>query len=194
MSLRNEKALTKCLGAGLEYILSHQDSIGSWTDWDLPLGNSSMWTTAYVGYNLHCLPDELKLRLAPALLSASRWLLANHFENGGWGYNKTAGPDADSTSCAILLLASVDLRAPEAALQHVARYQAADGGFSTYLFDGKSNSWTSSHPDVSATAVLALLTHPPRDADAVDRGIAYIVKHATPGGVWNSFWWNSFLY
>jgi hypothetical protein len=186
--------LERSIADGVDLILSLQSADGSWTDWDLPPGSSSTWTTAYVGYKLRRLPRHLKAEAAPHILAASDWLLDNAFADGGWGYNAAVGSDADSTSFAILFLASAGRRVPEPAYTHLARYQRPDGGFSTYLPDGRSNSWTVSHPDVTPVALLAVLTQTAPDRRALHRGIDYVLKQQTPEGRWHSFWWDSFLY
>lgn len=186
--------LEQSIAAGLDFILTLQSSSGSWTDWDLPPGSSSVWTTAYVGYKLRRLPQHLKTKAAPRILAASHWLLDNVFADGGWGYNETVRSDADSTSYAILFLAAAGRHAPETAYAHLARYQCLDGGFSTYPSDGESNSWTVSHPDVTPIALLALLTQNVPDRRAIQRGIDYILEQKNPDGLWNSFWWDSLLY
>lgn len=186
--------LEQSIVAGLDFILALQSANGSWTDWNLPPGSSSLWTTAYVGYKLRCLPQHLKAKAASHMLAASHWLLDNEFADGGWGYNGEVGSDADSTSFAILFLASAGRLVPTTAYAHLARYQGSDGGFSTYLSDGHSNSWTISHPDVTPIALLALLTQSAPDRRIVQSGIEYVLEQKNPDGLWNTFWWDSFLY
>ncbi|HEY3340756.1 MAG TPA: hypothetical protein VGK81_02010, partial [Anaerolineae bacterium] len=107
--------LQETLAAGLAYILSMQAVDGSWTEWALPPGSSSAWTTAYVGYKLHSLPPDLMMQAAPRLAPAAGWQCDHAFSGGAWGYNALVGPDADSTSCAILFLASAGRPVPEGA-------------------------------------------------------------------------------
>lgn len=187
-------ALEQSIAASLDFILALQSANGSWTDWALPPGRSSPWTTAYVGYKLRGLPQHLKAKAAPQILAASQWLLDNAFTDGGWGYNRAVGSDADSTSFAMLYLASAGQPVPGAAYTHLARYQGSDGGFSTYLSGGESNSWTVSHPDVTPIALLACLTQPAPDRRILQSGTDYVLKQKTPDGLWDSFWWDSFLY
>lgn len=187
-------ALERSIALGVDLLLSRQSVDGSWTDWDLPPGSSSTWTTAYVGYRLCSLPQHLKASAAPHVLAAANWLLANASANGGWGYNATVGPDADSTSFAILFLASAGRRAPERAYAHLASYQRPDGGFATYLPEDGFGSWTASHPDVTPVALLALLTQGIPDCRALRAGIDYVLRQQTPEALWHSFWWESFLY
>jgi hypothetical protein len=187
-------ALERSIAGGVDFILSLQSGNGSWTDWDLPPGSSSTWTTAYVGYKLGYLPQHLKAKTVSHILAASDWLLDNAFADGGWGYNATVGSDADSTSFAILFLASAGRRVPDSAYVHLARYQCPDGGFATYMPGSGSRSWTVSHPDVTPIALLALLTRTMPDRRTLHRGTDYVLTQQAPDGLWNSFWWDSFLY
>ena len=187
-------ALQDAITAGLNYTLSMQAQDGSWTEWALPPGPSSAWTTAYVGYQLRSLPPELMRQAAPHLMLAAHWQCEHAFTEGGWGYNERVGPDADSTSYAILYLASLGWPVPDSAYAMLAELQRPDGGFATYLPLGEPNSWNVSHPDVTPIALLAMLTQPTPDRALVERGIDYVMQQRTPQGLWHSFWWRSGLY
>lgn len=186
--------LQGAIAAGLNYILSMQAADGSWTEWALPPGPSSAWTTAYVGYQLRSLAPDLMKQAAPHLTLAAHWQCDHAFAEGGWGYNERVGPDADSTSYAILFLASVGWPAPDSAYAMLSELQRPDGGFGTYLPLGEPNAWNASHPDVTPMALLAMLTRPVPDRALVQRGIDYILQQRTPQGLWHSFWWRSGLY
>jgi len=187
-------ALEETIAVGLEYILSMQAEDGSWTEWALPPGSSSTWTTAYVGFKLRHLPLGLENRVSPHIAAAARWLSDNAFADCGWGYNQAAGSDADSTSYAILFLKSAGHQVPGPAYAMLGNLQCGDGGFSTYFPIGEPNSWNVSHPDVTPIAILAMLTHPAPDRNAIQRGIEYVLREKTSLGLWNSFWWGSCLY
>lgn len=187
-------ALKKAIASGLNYILARQAEDGSWTEWALPPGNSSTWTTAYVGFKLRSLPSELASLAASPIQAAARWLGEHAFADWGWGYNEIVDSDADSTSYAILFLASAGQPATDASYTVLQNLQSADGGFATYRPLGEANSWNVSHPDVTPIALLALLSHPAPDRNAIQRGIEYILRQKTSLGVWNSFWWASYLY
>ncbi|HEX6998774.1 MAG TPA: hypothetical protein VF322_11560 [Gammaproteobacteria bacterium] len=173
-------------------MLRRQAAEGFWTDWQLPPGSSSVWTTAYVGRKLAELSGHGDL--GDRLRGAAEWLLARRFIDGGWGYDGAVGSDADSTSQALLMFAACGVPAPADAYEHLLGYQQADGGFATYRPDVMPSSWTVSHPDVTPVAVLALATRLPVAHPAVRRGIAAARARRTREGLWHSFWWDSFLY
>src|SRR5437762_3560107 len=87
------------------------------------------------------------------------------------------------------LLARVSPRASE----RLRAFQCDDGGFATFMPGQSFGTWVRSHPDVSATAVAALLATGPRSDDCGTRGLAYCHRQMTAAGLWNSFWWESCL-
>jgi hypothetical protein len=187
------KAWEEALVAGLDYVLSCQSIEGSWKDWKLPPGESRAWTTAFVGYKLGKLPSRFKSRSISARRAASEWLIRSIFPDGGWGYNEVVESDADSTAYAILFLCSERKSVSEESYRRLTEFQCADGGFSTYIASGSTSSWEVSHPDVTPTALRALLTKYSRDSRLIRNGINYVLESAS-SGLWNSFWWDSFLY
>jgi squalene cyclase len=187
-------ALEDALAAGLGYLFSLQAEDGSWTEWALPPGPSSAWTTAYIGYKLRGMPRRWSATLEPHLVAAARWQLAHACAEGGWGYNERVGPDADSTAHAILFLASRHQPVPDAAYALLAGLQRPDGGFATYPPFGEPDTWSLSHPDVTPIALLAMRTQPAPDHALLARGLDYVLRQKTPQGLWHSFWWRSDLY
>jgi len=184
--------LSASIERGLAYVLSHQATIGFWSDWQLPPGESQMWTTAYVGYRLSGLCSRYGAMLDKPLMSARNWLWGEQFSNGGWGYSHQTGPDADSTSLALLFLGNHNDVAKSQ--RTLCMHQQIDGGFSTYTRDLSFGSWVQSHPDVTATALLALLPTAFSFTDEAAAGVNYLRNHKRQDGLWSSFWWTSCLY
>jgi squalene cyclase len=194
MSFDIRRRLDHVLELSLDYILGRQQSDGSWVDWKLPPGESSVWTTAYVGYRLKNIPAYFRKRTQPPMRAASSWLLGNIFADGGWGYTEQTGSDADSTALAILFLLAEGKTVPGTCYSFLQTLQHPDGGFSTYPQNGVVGSWSVSHGDVTPTVVLALLAKYGRQVEIVERGIEYVINAQTSIGVWESFWWTSPLY
>jgi hypothetical protein len=177
---------------GLGFVLAQQDREGSWTDWALPPGSSSEWTTAHIGFRLSGLGGPFRREVAEPLDRAARWLLAHRFPDGGWGYNPAVESDADSTALAILFLTASGHPRPREAYDHLRRFQRPDGGFSTFLPDGLMESWGRSHPEIAPVALLALQTDPSGvPAEVTARGLDWILRARRGDGAWNAFWWST---
>ncbi|MGO8720699.1 MAG: hypothetical protein ACLQMO_16015 [Acidobacteriaceae bacterium] len=174
--------------------MSRQGPDGRWTDWDLPPGQSSIWTTAFVGCKLTSLPSNFRARTSIATGLASEWLSKKMFPDSGWGYNEEVGSDADSTALAILFLASEGKNVPEASYACLQSFQCADGGFATFRGQPNLGSWAISHADVTPSALLAMITKVGAETAAIDHGLQFVLNRKTSAGIWHSFWWTSFLY
>ena len=185
-----DKAIRDCV----RFLLGHQSESGCWTDWDLPPGRSSPWTTAYVGARLTELPTDAGASAGPALRAGARWLLEHEREGGGWGYDDRVGCDGDSTALAVLFLALVGIPVADATRVRLLGFEQPGGGFSTYGADEGLGSWGGAHPDVSPAAAQALLKLSAAPDPAVERTVQYVLSERTPNGLWNSFWWSSPLY
>ena len=186
--------LERALGSSLEYILGRQQRDGSWIDWDLPPGQSSIWTTAFIGCKLTSLTSILRERASASTGLVSEWLNEKMFSDSGWGYSEEVGSDADSTALAILFLASEGKNIPEASYAFLQSFQCADGGFATFRGQPDLGTWGISHADVTPSAVLAMMTKYGTASATVDRGFQFVLDHKTRAGIWQSFWWTSFLY
>lgn len=185
-----EKAIRDCVA----FLLGHQSESGCWTDWDLPPGRSSAWTTAYVGARLAELPAEAESPVGLALRAGAHWLLEHEREGGGWGYDDRVGCDGDSTAHAVLFLALVGIPVADSTRARLLGFEQPDGGFSTYGADEGLGSWGRAHPDVSPAAAQALLKLSAAPDPAVERTVQYVLTARAPNGLWNSFWWSSPLY
>jgi hypothetical protein len=179
---------------GLRFMLANQTVDGYWTDWQLPPGTSRMWTTAYAGYRLSTVSEPLRNISQCRLSQAAAWLASAELSGGGWGYNEEVGPDADSTALAILFLKFHGMSVAGRSYDRLRGFQRGDGGFSTYTYEQSFGAWVSSHPDVTALAVPALLTLYGRHETFVTRAEGYAIAHITPDGLWDSYWWNTPLY
>lgn len=178
----------------LGFLLARQADDGSWRDWQLPLGQSRMWTTAYAGYRLCSIGAHRFAATRPALDRAARWLLTQEFADGGWGYSHKAGADADSTALVILFLDALGMTPSTRAYARLLAFQCLDGGFATYAPPNGFGAWAMPQADVTAIAVTALLTRIDCSTPPVQRGIKYALRSQSQSGLWNSYWWDSPLY
>lgn len=194
MHSTRKKNLERALCLSVDYILSRQQADGCWIDWELPPGQSSTWTTAYVGSKLTALDNHHRQRVASATTHASQWLMGKMFSDCGWGYNEQVDSDADSTALAILFLSSAGRIVPDSSYACLEGFQCEDGGFATFRGRPNLGSWATSHPDVTPSAVLALTTKYSMTSQAVNRGLQFVLDKRTAAGVWDAFWWTSFLY
>jgi hypothetical protein len=171
--------------AGVDFLRARQSAQGCWTDWDLPPGRSSMWTTAYVGCELADLAPQSR---------AAQWLAEHELTGGGWGYDESVGCDADSSAHAVILLRRSGNPVDDRSRRRLESFQQSDGGFSTYGRDDGLGSWSVSHPDVTPVAGYALLLVCGRGARAVTGAVESVRRHRNGNGLWDSFWWSTPLY
>jgi squalene cyclase len=163
-------------------------------DWNLPPGQSPIWTTAFVGWKLRSLSPAIRNRAARASANAADWLLRHIFADAGWGYNELVDSDADSTALGILFLVSAGKTVSPACYACLENFQRDDGGFATYRGTPELGSWSVSHRDVTPTALLALLTRYSIEHEPVARSLRFVLSSSNAAEVWDSFWWKSCLY
>lgn len=149
-------------------------------------GPSLAWTTACVGSTLaefRVVPVEI----LEALLSLQR-------ECGGWSYNQSSVPDADSTLRVLQFLAKVDFRDQaiiDRAEKFVISHQQADGGIATYrpeevvMMGYPDGGWTASHPCVTALATRVL-----RNEQARAKARHYLANRLRNGDA-RAYWWRT---
>ncbi len=186
--------LEEAVSSGIGFLLDRQSDAGSWTDWDLPPGRSSTWTTAYLGVRLHELPSDMAVSATSALGVAARWLCDQELPDGGWGYSDRTGCDADTTAHAMLFLTQEGQSISAASRRRLLGFQQCDGGFATYGADDGLGSWGIAHPDVTPVAAQAVQGSPRPAGSSVERAVGYVIRQRSADGLWNSFWWSSPLY
>jgi squalene cyclase len=184
--------IAAALARGLGFVLAAQNAQDFWSDWALPPGPSSDWTTAHIGLRLSGLGPPHRAALAEPLGRAARWLVSRQSAGGGWGYNQAVEPDADSTAQALLFLAAVGQPALPKACAFLAHHQQPDGGFATFLPDALAGSWGLPHPEITPVALLALRTYRGGlPEESLARGLAWLLRARRRDGLWNSFWWST---
>ncbi|MFL6858893.1 MAG: prenyltransferase/squalene oxidase repeat-containing protein [Allosphingosinicella sp.] len=161
-----------------------------WRDFRMP-GASDEWVTGFVGWALAGEEDE---RARAAVARAVAALLARQRPDGGWGYNRICGSDADSTAWALRLLKAAGHGGPAAmeAETFLRSHFLPDGGVATYAqraivhyddqpWHGPSQGWRSGHLCVAANAAGALpgLLEP------------FLRARQSDDGSWPAYWWRT---
>lgn len=162
---------------------------GRWVDYELPVGASDQWVTAYVGAALARLGRALDHgRALAAAGAAADWLMGQRTYRAGWGYNGLTGPDADSTAMALSLLAELGREVRDQDRRFLLHLWRVDG---VATFPGPG-AWGRCHWDVTPWAYLAL-TRSDRSRLRRDflRGLR---ENRGPDGLWRAYWWRTPLY
>jgi hypothetical protein len=184
-----ERSVEAAIAGGVDYLLQQQDRDSFWREFDLQPGASESWTTAWVGWCLSgTLPgnDRRRAKMRDACARAAATVCRAR-RDGGWGYNSTTGPDADTTSWVLRFLNASGFRVEPTA--YLAPYVDA-GGFVHTFREPNLGSWTDAHDDVAANAGLALLATPASRslADRVRR------RRLARGFSVDTFWWSTSTY
>ena len=197
-SVKHHTLLDKVEGSirsATAYIVSHQSPHGQWLDFSLPTGPSDAWVTGYTGLSLTTLPKEFRdPGIETAIQRVIPWCWAAMNSDYGWGYNSTTGSDADSTANIISFLSSYHVPIPCACYQKLISFRKDDGGFATFHTENAGDSWGDCHPDVTPVALDAFLTGNMKKDPVFIQGKKYLKKNQEPRGIWQSYWWDSYLY
>lgn len=191
----SKEKLNASISNGLQFLADSQRSNGSWADFHLPVGESDIWVTAYVLYQLSSLQENIPQYsfLNKCKSQALNWLLNTKKKSGGWSYNLSVEEDSDSTSLAILAISTMKHPILEESLNRLFLYFMEDGGASTYL-DGveEGGAWSTSKCDVTPFALLALKEKLPPSIR--QKAINFLIREQRDDGLWSSYWWTSPLY
>jgi hypothetical protein len=187
--LSTEFTRVECaIARGIQYLIAIQEPDGSWWDFELPVGRSDQWVTAYVGYAL-ALAGHRWADAHHAARRAAKWLDEHRTAPAGWGFNARTGSDADSTAFALALFEELGLPVGEVDRQFLLEHWQAGGGFSTYT---TPDAWGLAHPDVTPLAFRVL--GPQQQAERERQLLAYLERCRLDGGGWPSYWWRNESY
>lgn len=155
---------------------------GHWEDYELPVGASDQWVSAFAGYALALVRGRFP-EAANAASETAAWLERHRSYPAGWGYNAATGPDADSTAFALALRRELGLTVEDRDRGFLDACRRG-GGFATYPTEG---AWGDGHPDVTPLAWLAF------DPDARDEKqlLDFLSESRLDSGGWPSYWWKS---
>lgn len=182
--------ILKYISNGVDYLIRLQNRDGSWIDYQLPVGESDQWVTAFTGLGVARAAKVLKSKTAYlAAEHALEFLIDRQEYDAGWGYNSKTGVDADSTAYVIELFKALDKPVPCEDVLCLLDHFCVDGGVSTYR---ENSGWGMSHPDVTATAALALSEY---ELKQFKHSLTtYCRSSYIPDIGWPSYWWRNHLY
>ncbi len=185
-----EDEVCGALADAMGYLQSIQSADGSWQDYQLPVGPSDQWVTAYTALGLAIgsktlgRPDARK-----AARKAAEWLTCNRTYTAGWGYNGATGPDSDSTAIAIALLDALGLPVASADRAFLRDHWRTGEGIATYA---GPDAWGMGHWDVTPWGYLGM-SHQDQDTLREDF-LAALSQHRLAHGFWRSYWWRNPFY
>ena len=198
--------LEKAIKNACRFLERSQWPGGFWIDFELAVGMSSQWVTAYIAHSLALAGGSKE-----TLTQSRDWLVRTQFNEGGWGFNRHVPPDADSIANVLLFFSNFD-RKDETFLNKAADFlktfqTTSDGGFKTYRsrslrpgetqveFLYEDSGWCISHLSVTALAAEALIGVSKTNHDKVLQPAAnFIRSQQTRQGYWNCYWWLDPMY
>lgn len=185
--------ISTAVTGGVRFLQAAQHT-DHWRDFQLPVGESDQWVTAYVLAQLGRLVGVLDLEgLTPRVERALDWLGAVRSGNGGWGYNATTGDDADSTAWAGQALRIHGRSLPAEVRQMLLGCLSPSGGVVTYPTGAASGpAWSTPTAEVTAPALRAL--DGTISAKQFGAGRHFVHSQGRSDGLWSSYWWLSPLY
>lgn len=173
----------------VDALLERQSPEGFWHDYELEIGSSRAWTTAYIGFSL--LPYAQVSRVERSLTRAAHAILRVEAPDG-WGYNLMTASDADSTAWCVRFLRAMGRDLSGSARAVLLPF--VDQGGDVHTFRGERyGSWDTAHDDVAAIVALAL--DESNAATGLARRIsARVIGRLDGGETPKPFWWADDIY
>lgn len=174
----------------VRYLCALQRENGQWGDYQLPVGESNEWITAYVALALAKYGGRTGSSLAlDAASAAMDWLCTDRSYLAGWGYNSRTGPDSDSTAMSIALHRELGRSVRSEDQAFLRELWRIDGGIATY--DGPG-AWGCVHWDVTPLAYIGLGEEDQHALRASFlRGLG---ENLMADGMWRAYWWRNPYY
>ena len=176
--------------AAIAFLLRSRRQSGWWTEFRTERGPSDEWTTAFVAWALLSTHNPHAHAAARDALN----LLLPRQREGGWGFNRVSGPDADTTAWVLRLFAELPSPddAHDQAMRFLKTHLLSTGGVATYRDSiatgarggvpvARADGWIASHLCVAANAVLFL----PKTA------LDQFVENQSEDGSWAPYWWRT---
>jgi hypothetical protein len=185
--------IVQALQRAVTFIADGQSEDGAWRDFRTQVGVSSFWTTGYVLHALGLL-RRAGVAVEPARIDAAAdFLTAGFVPHEGWGYNAKVRTDADSTSWALLGLASWRPTVEDGMAATLRRFVGGAGGVRTFVDIAAGTHWQDEHADVTAAALQAMhAVHFP--AVEIARTAAALLQARSADGTWNAYWYETPAY
>jgi hypothetical protein len=185
------RVVERTLRSATTCLLEGQSRDGFWREYhQLPPGPSEAWTTAVVGWCLAPLGGTPEVACARERAASAVWRARTP---AGWGYNRTAVSDADSTAWAIRFLATTTRRASGPAVVGVlAEFLDAAGHAHTFVESGNDGGWGAAHDDVTACVGLGLIAAG-APAAVIARPAEALALRMRRGGP-RTYWWRTDAY
>jgi hypothetical protein len=183
------RSIRESVDAGIQFLLQVRQG-DCWVDFDLPVGASNGWVTAYTLARLGTVgDDDLPQGGLAALTRSLDWLESVQSGTGGWSYNSSVETDADSTAWAILALRRHGRVVPDHARRLLLSCRERESWFATYPSgDSGERVWRHGAPDVTAAAMSALGEPWTEATEARFREIQF------EDGSIPAYWWTSPFY
>jgi hypothetical protein len=112
---------------------------------------------------------------------------------GGWGYNRSSGPDADSTAWACRFLAAYGAQLGGVAARALMPFLDTAGGAHTFREPGVGR-WGEAHADVTPIVGLALAEASGAALPPVPLIRDRVIRDQAEDGYWTGFWWATDIY
>ncbi len=186
------------LEAAVDRLIAMQGPDGLWGAFRMTPGTSRDWVGAVAGFALAeaaacgqlsstkaALARDRADRAADALLA-----VVGLRETEGWGYNRDAGPDSDSTAAVVRLLTSLGRPVPAVHVAFLARHGTPDAGYATYLPHRDWDHWSRTTTEVDCAVAMALhgagaLTQ----SELCGMWQTRMAAKQAPDGTWAAYWW-----
>ena len=182
--------LSGALEDGIRYLLAQQKEEGNWIDYQLPVGSSDQWVTAYAAHALAVYGNKKSNNEAlSAATKAAKWLLTDRSYTAGWGYHGLTGADSDSTAMTIALLDELGMDVDEKDRAFLTDHWKENEGIATYHEPG---AWAVGHWDVTPWGFHGMT--PGDQIMHQNQFIAAMNKNFTADGFWRTYWWKNPYY
>jgi squalene cyclase len=185
-----DKEVLSAIGRAEAYLLGRQAPDDCWRDYWLKPGMSEDWVTASCGFALASSPRNGRSAEALGLAANALWTARRA---GGWGYNRDAVPDVDSSAWVLRFLNALNWGALSQAAVCLLPHIDSTGRAHTFLPPEEAGSWGWAHADVTPMVGLAL-AELRLSSSLIAQIRKAVLEDQSSVGTWQSFWWASDAY